>query len=123
MVKMMMKVAFAMTCMLVAVTTADKADRPWPPECLEVANVMVEECKLFFVEQESPPTAECCGWFSSRHKKAEDRRRICRCMKFLTTAFEAIKPGVLALSDQCHFGDGFPMSKNHACACKFYSFE
>ncbi|KAG2239792.1 hypothetical protein Bca52824_091318 [Brassica carinata] len=112
-----------MTCMMIAVTTADKVDRSWPPECLEVANVMVEQCKLFFVQQESPPTAECCGWFSSRRKKAEDRRRICRCAKFLTTTFEAIKPSVLALSDQCHFGDGFPMSKNNACACKFHSFE
>ncbi|KAH0941193.1 hypothetical protein HID58_000830 [Brassica napus] len=95
---MMMRVAFAMTCMLFAITTADK------------------ECKLFFVEQESPPTAECCGWFSSRREKAKDRRRICRCMEFLTTAFEAIKPSVLSLSDQCHFGGGFPISKNHACA-------
>ncbi|KAF2569120.1 hypothetical protein F2Q68_00026133 [Brassica cretica] len=120
---MMMKVAFAMTCMLFAVTTADQVDRPWPRECLEVANVMVEQCKLFFVEQESPPTTECCGWFSSRREKAKDRRRICKCMEFLTTAFEEIKPSVLALSEQCHFGGGFPISKNHACTCKIHSFD
>ncbi|CAN7070566.1 unnamed protein product, partial [Brassica oleracea var. botrytis] len=120
---MMMKVAFAMTCMLFAVTTADQVDRPWPRECLEVANVMVEQCKLFFVEQESPPTFECCGWFSSRREKAKDRMRVCRCMEFLTTAFEAIKPSVLSLSEQCHFGGGFPISKNHACTCKIHSFD
>ncbi|AEE85482.2 Expressed protein [Arabidopsis thaliana] len=61
----MMKVAFAMMCLLVAATTTDAVYRPWPPECVDVANVMLEQCKMFFVHQESPPTAECCRWFSA----------------------------------------------------------
>ncbi|CAE6171624.1 unnamed protein product [Arabidopsis arenosa] len=99
-------------------TTAGAVYRPWPPECVDVANVMVEQCKMFFVHQESPPTAECCRWFSSRHKNAKERRRLCRCMEFLTTAIKPLRPDVLALSDQCHFSSGFPMSRDHTCACK-----
>ncbi|KAG7649372.1 Bifunctional inhibitor/plant lipid transfer protein/seed storage helical domain superfamily [Arabidopsis thaliana x Arabidopsis arenosa] len=112
-----------MTCLLVAVTIADAVYRPWPSECVEVANVMVEQCKMFFVHQESPPTAECCRWFSSRRKYAKERRRLCRCLEFLTTAFKNLKPDVLALSDQCHFSSGFPMSRDHTCACKCHCFD
>ncbi|CAA7050145.1 unnamed protein product [Microthlaspi erraticum] len=108
-----------MTCLLVAVTTTDAVYRPWPPECVDVASVMVEECRSFFVQEESPPTAECCHWFSSRRDQAKERRRLCRCMEFLTTAVVSLRSDVLALSDQCHFGGGFPMAKDHTCACKF----